>query len=76
MTCRERFWKNTEKALEMFENIWETSTNTKFEDIKDIIRGKIYFECKNHLGQIIPQYYTYGFPSLLWTCKKCLEKCV
>ncbi len=33
---------------------------TKFEDIKNIISSQIKFECKNHKGILVPQYYNCG----------------
>lgn len=59
MSCRQQFW--------------EQVTLTTFEDVGKIISSKIKFDCTDHKGIIIPQYYTCGIPSFLWTCKKCLE---
>ena len=73
MTCRKTFWKNTYVSMFLFEKHWENETNTKFEDIGNIIFSKFVFEPQDHRGLIVPQYYTCGIPSFLWTCKKCLE---
>lgn len=73
MACRNLFWENTHKSFIVFWKHWEDVTDTKFTDVGKIIFSKIKFDCRHHQGSIIPQYYTRGIPSMLWTCRSCLE---
>ncbi len=74
MACRKLFWQNSLYGLKMLQKHWENVTNTRFDDIGDIIRKNIKFKANDHRGPMYPMYYTIGIPSFMWTCRKCLEQ--
>lgn len=72
MACRKLFWKNSLCSLRYLQTHWENVTDTSFEDIRDIIRKNIDFNVCDHKGPMYPMFYTFGIPSFMWTCRKCL----
>ena len=71
--CRELFQNRCQYALQVLEKLFEARYNFDFEHIKNNVSNALVFSASNHIGGLVPLYYTSGVPTNVWRCVRCHE---
>lgn len=66
MDCESLFYARRNTGIQLL--LMHTSvTSVPYREIRDMI----VFDNTQHIGTIVPMYYTSGEPSCKWICKRC-----